>query len=103
MVDITITLPGTDLASRKTAATVRHNVISQVAPGNRVIIDLSQIVSISYAYADELFGVLAAERSWEWFTKNLQLVGTKQSILRVIAEAINQRLKETGQPIKRSA
>lgn len=32
-----------------------------------------------------------------------QLKNANEHVLRVIAEAINRRLKETGQPVKRSA
>lgn len=103
MTEITITLPGTDLASRNSAATVRYNAVSAVSSGNVVVVDLSAVASVSYSYADELFGVLAAIQGWEWFIKNVRLVGATESVLRVIAEVINRRLKETGQPIQRRA
>lgn len=103
MTETTITLPGTDLASRNSAATVRYNVVSDVSSGNVVVVDLSAVASVSYSYADELFGVLAAIQGWEWFIKNVRLVGAREHVLRVIAEVINRRLKETGQPIRRRA
>lgn len=103
MDETTITLPGTDLASRNSAAAVRYNVVSDVSSGNVVVVDLSAVASVSYSYADELFGVLAAIQGWEWFIKNVRLVGAREHVLRVIAEVINRRLKETGQPIKRRA
>lgn len=103
MTETIVTLPGTDLASRKTAAAVRHNVINAITYDNRVIIDLSTVVTVSYSYADELFGVLAAVKGWDWITKNVRLQGANEHVLRVVAEAINRRLKETGQPVKRSA
>ena len=65
MIDTTIKLPGTDLASRQTAATVRHNVASAVSSGNKVVVDLSEIESVSYSYADELFGVIAATQGFD--------------------------------------
>lgn len=103
MAEITITLPGTDLASRNSAATVRYNVVNAVSSGKVAVIDLSAVVSVSFSYADELFGVLAAIQGWEWFIKNVRLVGAREPVLRVIAEVINRRLKETGQPIQRRA
>lgn len=103
MTETKITLPGTDLASRKTAATVRYNVVKTVSSGYVVIVDLSAVESVSFSYADELFGVLAATQGWEWFIQNVRLVGAKEHLLRVIAEVINRRLKETGQPIRRRA
>ena len=103
MTDITIKLEGTDLASRKTAAIERHKLVGHIAAGNKVVVDLSSVASLSYSYADELFGVLAAIKGWDWLTKNSRLIGANEHVLRVIAEAIDRRLKETGQPVKRSA
>ena len=103
MTEITIALPGTDLASRTSAATVRYNVVGSVSAGNVVVIDLGAVESLSYSYADELFGVLAATQGFEWLIEKVKIVDTKQHVLRVIAEVINRRLKETGQPIRRSA
>ena len=103
MTEITITLPGTDLASRTSAATVRYNVVGSVSAGNVVIIDLNAVESLSYSYADELLCVLAATQGFEWLIEKVKIVNTKQHVLRVIAEVINRRLKETGQPIRRSA
>ena len=103
MTEITIKLEGPDLASRKTAAVDRHKLLGHTAAGNKVAIDLSSVLSLSYSYADELIGVLAAVQGWEWLIKNVQLKNANEHVLRVIAEAINRRLKETGQPVKRSA
>jgi len=103
MVEITITLSGPDLASRKTAAIERHKLISQTASGSHLVVDLSQVISVSYSYADELFGVLVAVQGWEWFMKNVKLRGANEHVLRVTAEAINRRLKESGRPVKLSA
>jgi anti-anti-sigma regulatory factor len=101
--DIAIKLIGPDLASRKTAASERHKLLSHAAAGNTVIVDLSDVVSLSYSYADELFGVLAAVRGWDWLSKAVRLEGANEQVLRVIAEVINRRLKEAGQPIAKSA
>lgn len=103
MTEITIKLEGPDLASRKTAAIERHKLLGHTATGNKVAIDLSSVVSLSYSYADELVGVLAAVKGWEWLIKNVQFKCANEHVLRVIAEAVNRRLKETGQPVKRSA
>lgn len=103
MTEVSIKLEGPDLASRRTAASERHQIIGQVASGKRVAVDLSRVVTVSYSYADELFGVIAAVQGWEWLTKNVKLVGANKEVLRVVAESVNRRLKETGQPVKRSA
>lgn len=103
MTDTTFKLPGTDLASRQTAATVRYNVADAVSLGNKVVIDLSDIESLSYSYADELFGVIAATQGFDWLVEKVKIINSKEHVLRVIAEVVNRRLKETGQPIQRRA
>lgn len=103
MSDIIIALPGTDLASRTSAATVRYNVVSAISSGNKVVVDLAAVESLSYSYADELFGVLAALQGFDWLVEKTRIVNAKEHVLRVIAEVISRRLKETGQPIQRRA
>ena len=103
MTDTIIKVPGTDLASRQTAATVRYNVASAVSAGNMVVIDLSAVESASYSYADELFGVIAATQGFDWLVEKVKIVNAKKHVLLVIAEVISRRLKETGQPIRRNA
>ena len=103
MAEITIKLEGPDLASRKTAAVERHKLLGHTAAGNKVAIDLSSVLSLSCSYADELIGVLVAVKGWEWLIKNVQLKNANEHVLRVVAEAVSRRLKETGQPVKRSA
>lgn len=103
MADIAIKLIGPDLASRTTAAIERHKLLGYAAAGNKIVVNLSDVVSLSYSYADELFGVLAAVRGWDWLSKAVRLEGANEHVLRVIAEAINRRLKEAGQPIAKSA
>ena len=103
MTDTIIKLPGTDLASRQTASNVRYNVASVVSSGNDVVIDLSDVESVSYSYADELFGVIAATQGFDWLVEKVKIVHAKEHVLRVIAEVVNRRLKETGQPIRQRA
>lgn len=55
MVEITVKLEGMDLTPRKTAAVERHKLLGYTAAaGNKVSVDLSNVVSLSYSYADEL-------------------------------------------------
>lgn len=103
MAEITIKLVGADLAARKTAAIERHKVASQIAAGNFIVVELSDVISVSYSYADELIGVLAAVNGLDWLAKNTRIIGANEHVLRVIAEVVHRRLKETGQPVKLSA
>jgi hypothetical protein len=67
------------------------------------VIDLSDIESVSYSYSDELFGVIAATQGFDWLVEHVKIINAKEHVLRVIAEVISRRLKETGQPIRRRA
>ena len=95
-----IKLTGSDLASRQTAAAERQRLLAQSVSGDRIAVDLSQVETVSYSYADELFGVLVAVKGWEWFVQTISLVNANEHILRVIADVINRRLKETRQSLE---
>ncbi len=82
---------GTDLASRRSAAQLRHNVVSALKCGNKVIFDLSGVVSISESYADELFGVLVLEYGIKDFFTVVSIRGASPNVLRRIADAIKER------------
>lgn len=84
------------LASRSSAAQVRNNVEERLRQGG-VIIDLSDVSSISSSYADELFGILAQRHSLRAFADSIELVGASASVITEIATAIQYRLnKDAG-------
>ena len=103
MTNTIIKLKGANLASRKTAAAERYRLADVFAGNKGVTVDLREVQSISYSYADELFGVLAAVKGWDWFTSHVKLFGTSEPVLRIIAETIDRRLKETEQQIQKRA
>lgn len=105
MSNVVLKLPGSDLASRSSAARERYRLVSAVQQGQQVIVDLSEVLSISESYADELFGILAAQKGLEWITKNVRLVDVTDSVLEVVATVIDRRLMEADneQPVLRSA
>ncbi|WP_052700082.1 STAS-like domain-containing protein [Methylocucumis oryzae] len=95
---------GTDLASRFSARNLRYQV-QQEAANNIVNIDLTNVISISESYADELFAVLVEENGLEWFSNRIKISFSQNSghISRVIATAIRRRLSEqTSSSIKAS-
>lgn len=86
---------GTDLASRKSAALLRHEIEAILDSGDRVEMNLSHIESISESYADELFGVLVLDRGLAAFSAGLLLRGASNSVLRRVAGAIKERLAQS--------
>lgn len=83
---------GTDLASRRSAAQLRSNIDAILATGDKVIIDLSHISSLSDSYADELFGILALERGLSVFSILIAIRGATDSVIRRVAAAIKSRV-----------
>lgn len=98
-----IKLTGSDLASRQVAANYRAELLRLVANNGITEIDLSDVISVSYSFADELFGVLAATHGWVWFTNFVRLRGANEHVLRVIAEVVLRRLRETDHPTAKRA
>ena len=103
MGNVTLKLPGSDLASRRTAAVKRYQLVSQVQQGNQVTLDLSEVQSISESYADELFGVLVAQQGFEWVQQHVSIIDVAEHVLDVIATAIQQRLDEAIHETVKSA
>lgn len=85
---------GTDLASRKSAAELRRQVVSHVEGGAKVIIDLSHVASLSESYADELFGVLAEDLGLTEFFDVVSVHGADVWCMKRIAHAIKLRAQK---------
>jgi len=86
---------GTDLASRQSAALLRHDIDSVLLAGDKVVVDLSCVESISESYADELFGVLALSGGLAVFSANVLIRGASSDVLRRVAGAIKERLGQS--------
>lgn len=84
----------TDLASRRLAAELRTGVLSALRQGHAVTIDLGSVESISESYADELFGVLVLGLGLDEFVKRVTILHANGHVLRVIAQALKDRLVE---------
>lgn len=90
-----IKITDTDLASRQAAADLRAQIVQHVLSANdsKVSIDLSNVLSISESYADELFGVLALRYGLEWLTNSVVIHQSSPFVFRAISSAIRQRLR----------
>lgn len=87
---------GKDLASRTSARLLRIQVELYVSTGKLAVIDLTNVISISESYADELFAVLVEDYGLEWFSKNIKILNhpiNSTGVLRSIATAIRRRLE----------
>jgi len=88
----TFTTDGYSLASRRAAVAEREKLASAIRRGSTVAYDLSTVVSISSSYADEMFGVLVIEFGLEKTLDSVKVVGAHKGVLRVIAEAMKERI-----------
>lgn len=90
-----IKIANTDLASRQAAADLRAQIVQRVLSGNdsKVSVDLSNVLSISESYADELFGILALRYGLEWLTNSVVIHHPSPFVFRAISSAIRQRLR----------
>jgi anti-anti-sigma regulatory factor len=88
-----IHVKGTDLSSRRTAAAIRQKILTDINEGFSVVIDLTEVKSISESYADEAFGVIVANHGLNWFIKNIHIESQRDPVIKSIASAINRRLK----------
>jgi hypothetical protein len=92
MKSITISLPSSDLASRKLAIIERNKIERYLSNGStKVRLNLSNVSSLSESYSDELFGVLVLKHGVDKVLDNIQLDGAKKHILLSIAKVINRR------------
>ena len=91
---------GSDLASRRSAAQLRHDSEELLDQNERVVFDLSKVESVSESYADELFGVLALSTGTEKFFGSVAIRGASRIVLEQIAKAIQVRLE--GQEFQES-
>ena len=96
MIDKEITLVNeeTDLSSRVTGVAVRDAMLADIGVGeNRVSVDCVGIRTLSESFADEVFGILVAERGKAWFKQRVAVTGfsetTRAAILRAIAERLH--------------
>ena len=89
-----IVLPDSDLASRAKARGYREAVNQIIAHGNKVEFDFSSVFSISDSFADELFGVLASEIGRDGIGDYIKVINAKDSIYKIIALNILNRLNQ---------
>lgn len=80
-----------DLASRSLAAIKRGEANYALEKGGNVFFDFSNIATISYSYADELFGILAVELGANELVKRVKVTNSNDYCLQVVAKAILTR------------
>ncbi|MRT00677.1 DUF4325 domain-containing protein [Ralstonia pickettii] len=86
----------TDLASRYIAAELRRGVTAALSDGKQVTVDLSNVLSMSESYADEVFGVLVVTLGIQRFVQMITIKNANEHILRVIAKALKDRLEQAS-------
>ncbi|MGM0985135.1 MAG: STAS-like domain-containing protein [Pseudomonadota bacterium] len=80
------------LANRTTAAQERAKIEALASQGDQVVLDLSDVVSLSGSYADELFGVFTQRHGVQALKSTIKIKGASPAITRAIGLAIQQRM-----------
>lgn len=80
------------LANRTAAAHERAYIEALASQGEQVVLDLSDVVSLSGSYADELFGVFTQRHGVQALKSTLKIKGASPAITRAIGLAIQQRM-----------
>lgn len=85
---------GTDLSSRTIGSTVRNLILSALHnSSDAVLVSCQDIRTLSESFADEVFGILVAEKGKPWFKEHVSIIGlnenTRSAILRAVAERLS--------------
>jgi len=80
------------LANRTTAAQERARIEALARHGEQVVLDFSDVVSLSGSYADELFGVFTQRHGVQALKSTLKIKGASPAVTRAIGLAIQQRM-----------
>ncbi|MBS1206477.1 MAG: hypothetical protein H6R25_3376 [Proteobacteria bacterium] len=89
-------LPSGDLASRRLAISERHKLEGHLRLGERVRLDLSDVLSLSESYSDEIFGVLVVKLGADAVLSNVKIEKASPAILKSIARVILRRSNEVA-------
>ena len=93
-IPLVMCFPTSDLASRISAANKRVYVETLAVFISPIMFDMCKVKSISYCYADELFGVLMLKYGPEWWMKNVRLCNTTRHMSETIAKCVWTRYEE---------
>lgn len=82
------------LASRQRARLLRESALAEAERTHqKIVLDLSGVLSLSDSFADELFGVLAQSQGDRWFQQHVEVTGASDVVRSSIVRAIRARLE----------
>lgn len=84
------------LASRSAAAQERALIENIARRGEQVVLDYSDVVSLSGSYADELFGVFTQHHGAQALKSTLKVKGASSAVTYAIGVAIQHRMTQTA-------
>ena len=80
-------------ATRENGKAARDTIIAELRATDVVAVDLSG-VSLTPSFADECFGMLAAELGWEEFRERVKLRNVPDSARPLVKHVVSRRIQE---------
>lgn len=87
---------GRDLASRQRARDLRQSVFA----AGTARLDFEGVRSVSHSFADELLGVIVAERGLDWLRLNIELANAAPAVRDSIEDAVGRRLSKQSSAVQ---
>lgn len=84
------------LANRTTAAQERLRIEKLADQGYQIILDYSDVVSLSGSYADELFGIYAYRHGVDGLKAAIKIKGASAAVGRAVGQAIQNRMSPSA-------
>jgi hypothetical protein len=89
---------GSDVSSRSRAHMLRLEIERLVMSEDMVVLDFSNVASISDSFSDELVGVLVEQRGTQWFKNHVRIIGLAERERKNLLSVVQYRLSNPEAP-----
>ena len=75
---------GKSLNTRFLGASLKEHIMKEYKSCNHIILDFSNVKSISQSFADQSFGIIVSEVGLTSFQKNFEIINIKNNVPKII-------------------
>lgn len=75
---------GESLNTRFFGSSLKDYIMKEFNDNNKVVLDFTDVKSISQSFADQCFGIIVAEIGLESFQKNFKIINIKDNVAKMI-------------------